>query len=317
MSIILCMIVRNEEKYIERCLNSVKPFIDLWCISDTGSTDNTKAIIRETLKDVPGVLHDTLWFDYSLNRNLNLDYARIIRAINTEFHSSDDDYLMVMDADDVFSYKWMSFKTPPDNPDGYQVEYRLGETVFKRPFLVRANKSWKYYGKCHEVLLRRPDDTLKDIPTLSGCHVDCNVGIDFKPPEHYLEHARLLEGETDPRSVFYLAQSYQMADQPEKAIEHYIRRTRMEGNREELYHSYFRLGQLTAEPGLFLKAAKTNPTRAEPWFELYQWAQGNGMPEADDFLIIAATKRKPQGMLIDTSIPKKISKILGVDSEML
>ncbi|MGL5648887.1 MAG: glycosyltransferase, partial [Clostridium sp.] len=37
----LCMIVRDEEKTLERCLNSVKEFIDEIILIDTGSIDET------------------------------------------------------------------------------------------------------------------------------------------------------------------------------------------------------------------------------------------------------------------------------------
>ena len=43
--ICLTMIVRNESHIIERCLNSVKGIVDCVAICDTGSTDNTVAII--------------------------------------------------------------------------------------------------------------------------------------------------------------------------------------------------------------------------------------------------------------------------------
>ena len=35
----LCMIVRNEEKVLTRCLDSVRGIADEICITDTGSTD--------------------------------------------------------------------------------------------------------------------------------------------------------------------------------------------------------------------------------------------------------------------------------------
>ena len=38
----LCMIVKNESRVIERCLSAVRPLIDYWVISDTGSTDGTQ-----------------------------------------------------------------------------------------------------------------------------------------------------------------------------------------------------------------------------------------------------------------------------------
>ena len=43
VTISLCMIVKNEEKVLKRCLDSVKDLMDEIIIVDTGSTDCTKA----------------------------------------------------------------------------------------------------------------------------------------------------------------------------------------------------------------------------------------------------------------------------------
>jgi glycosyltransferase involved in cell wall biosynthesis len=59
------MIVRDESAVIERLLASVHGTIDTWVICDTGSTDGTQAIIRQTLADIPGTLHETVWRDGS------------------------------------------------------------------------------------------------------------------------------------------------------------------------------------------------------------------------------------------------------------
>ena len=42
VTISLCMIVRNEEKVLGRCLDSAKDIADEIIIVDTGSTDGTK-----------------------------------------------------------------------------------------------------------------------------------------------------------------------------------------------------------------------------------------------------------------------------------
>ena len=43
-TISLCMIVKNEEKTLARCLNSVHDLVDEIVIVDTGSSDRTKEI---------------------------------------------------------------------------------------------------------------------------------------------------------------------------------------------------------------------------------------------------------------------------------
>lgn len=46
MRISVCLIVKNEEDVIERCLESVKGFSDELIVVDTGSSDKTKEIVR-------------------------------------------------------------------------------------------------------------------------------------------------------------------------------------------------------------------------------------------------------------------------------
>ena len=92
--ICLSMIVKNEERVIRRCLESVLPYIDAWAIVDTGSTDRTMEIIREVMADVDGVLLEREWVDnFGVSRTQALEAAR----------SSGCDYALVQDADDVFS----------------------------------------------------------------------------------------------------------------------------------------------------------------------------------------------------------------------
>jgi len=87
ITISLCMIVKNEEAVLARCLDSIKDAVDEIIIVDTGSVDNTKAIAKGYTEKV----YDFKWInDFSAARN----YA---------FSKATMDYQMWMDADDVFA----------------------------------------------------------------------------------------------------------------------------------------------------------------------------------------------------------------------
>lgn len=71
-SISLCMIVKNEEKNIRRCLNSVKDVVDEIIIADTGSEDKTIDICNEFGAKV----YNYTWQDdFSAARNFSIENA--------------------------------------------------------------------------------------------------------------------------------------------------------------------------------------------------------------------------------------------------
>lgn len=85
ITISLCMIVKNEEKVLERCLNGLKDIVDEIIIVDTGSTDRTKEIAAHYTKDI----YDFQWID---------DFSA---ARNFSFSKATKDYIYVADADEI------------------------------------------------------------------------------------------------------------------------------------------------------------------------------------------------------------------------
>src|SRR3954467_13946302 len=90
--ICLNMIVKNEAPVIGRCLDSVLPFIDRWVIVDTGSTDDTRALVQHHLRSQPGELHERPWKNFGHNRNEAFQLA-----------APQADYLFFIDADERLS----------------------------------------------------------------------------------------------------------------------------------------------------------------------------------------------------------------------
>ena len=86
-SLSLCMIVKNEEQHLTRCLLSAQPAVDELILVDTGSTDRTKDIARAFGAKV----FDFPWTnDFSEARNYSLSKAS-------------GDWILVLDADEVIS----------------------------------------------------------------------------------------------------------------------------------------------------------------------------------------------------------------------
>ena len=69
----LCMIVKNEERSLARCINSAKSLFDQLIIIDTGSNDDTVKIAKEFDADV----HHFQWCDdFAAARNESIKYAK-------------------------------------------------------------------------------------------------------------------------------------------------------------------------------------------------------------------------------------------------
>ena len=84
----LCMIVRDEESVLARCLTAVADQVDEICIVDTGSTDATRDIARQ----FGAKLIELPWTDdFSAARNASLELAT-------------GDWILVLDADEEVSF---------------------------------------------------------------------------------------------------------------------------------------------------------------------------------------------------------------------
>ena len=85
ITVSLCMIVKNEGKILDRCLQSISDLVDEIIIVDTGSNDDTKNIARK----YTDLVYDYEWKD---------DFAD---ARNFAFSKATKEYIYTADADEV------------------------------------------------------------------------------------------------------------------------------------------------------------------------------------------------------------------------
>ncbi|MCX4981463.1 glycosyltransferase [Streptomyces sp. NBC_00572] len=255
------MIVKNEAAVIERCLASVRGLVDTWVISDTGSTDGTQELIRTALAGIPGELREEPWVNFGHNRSLNIAHARG-RA----------DYLLLLDADHVLRQEGpLSALTA----DGYMIRHE-GALEYRIKRLVRGDLPWRYEGVTHEYLTAEGD--------LAQEHLDALVIEDYADGgsrhDKFERDARLLGAElerdpSNPRTVFYLAQTMRDLGRTEEAADLYERRAAMGGWGEEVYYSLLQSGVLRADSGdwpagmdALSRAWESRPERLEACYEL-------------------------------------------------
>ena len=269
-SVCLNMIVKDECEVIQRCLESVKQWIDYWVIVDTGSTDATQEIIKECLKEIPGELHERPWVDFSHNRNEALELARM-----------KGDYLLFIDADEQLEYSGPSL--PPLEKKFYVVPALEGNFISHRTLLADSRLDWQWKGILYESLICTQE---KSGGFLEGAiirdwmdgHRSEDLSGKFLADAKILEQVIQKEPENS-RAVFHLANCYEGAKRFDEALKYYEKRSNMGGHAPELFVSLYRIAllqeQMKMAPEIFiksyLKAFQYRPTRPEPLFCLAKY----------------------------------------------
>jgi glycosyltransferase involved in cell wall biosynthesis/Tfp pilus assembly protein PilF len=137
----VCLIARNEEKFIARCLASVRSLADQIVVVDTGSTDRTVEIAKEHGAEV----HSFPWCDdFSAARNAALDRVR-------------GDWVLVLDADEELTAEGREVLLQ-EMRAGDVMAYRLpmvdvgkeDEGCSYVPRLFRNAPALFYVGRIHE-----------------------------------------------------------------------------------------------------------------------------------------------------------------------
>jgi glycosyltransferase involved in cell wall biosynthesis len=221
----LCMIVKNEEKVLARCLESVQGFVDEIIVVDTGSTDTTKAIASQYTEHV----YDFVWIN---------DFAI---AKNEALRRATSKWILVLDADEYLDkdqkdeLRTFLSNNDPELPVGYVLPiYNFIESIHSGQFLESSavrlfpNSPNLYFERpIHEQLAYRYGDVLNKNYPLTIFHTgylaetiqekekssrNLNIFKDLKSSKNFTEY-----------DYFTLANEYNSIKDYKKALYYYER----------------------------------------------------------------------------------------------
>jgi len=277
VKICLCMIVKNESKIIERCLNAAKLVLDYVSVVDTGSTDNTKEIIEKWCEkySIPCVVHEEPFKNFSHNR------THSYQAAKDSF--PDSSYFLLLDADMVLVVKPM-FRKNLLTEDCYMIEQYSHVVRYWNVRLI-GNKNvdkWDCIGVTHEYW--DPTPKIGKTCRLTSLEIDDREDGGCKSDKYERDKRLLLEGYNNPetpkdlktRYSYYLGQTFECLRQFDDAIKWFSRRSEEKDTwEEEAWYANYKMGMAyisngEEEKGLttLLQSWDRRPWRAEPLYKL-------------------------------------------------
>jgi len=262
----LNMIVKNESRIIRRLIDSVVDIIDTYCICDTGSTDDTIAIIRNymTEKGKTGEVYQEPFKNFGYNRTHALERA-----------AQWAEYALLLDADMKLTIA-PEFSINDLTADVYTILQRNGSLDYFNTRIVRTGIGVKCVGPTHEYYDIPPGKVSGQFKTL----VIEDIGDGGAKSDKFERDVRLLRQglEEEPgnvRYMFYLANSLRDLGRHIEAIEWYKKRFEAGGWIEEVFYAAFELGNVyrTLEdiPNAvywWMEAYNRHPKRAESLYEI-------------------------------------------------
>lgn len=209
----VCLIVKNESNNLERCLSSIRPFVEEIVVVDTGSSDNSPEIAKkfadkfEVFTDCNS--KDGLIENFSLARQRSFDLAS-------------KDWVLWIDGDDVVegADKLLEFVNSYKNTHDavcYMMPYDYARDesghsycLHYRERLVFPKNKFKWVCPVHEVLVAKDGVNKLSLTTNDVKIIHHREGKKIENERNLRilkKHVEVL-GETDPRLIYYLGREY-------------------------------------------------------------------------------------------------------------
>ncbi|MCX5846820.1 MAG: glycosyltransferase [Deltaproteobacteria bacterium] len=267
----VCMIAKNEEKYIDQCLSSVKPIADEIIFVDTGSTDRTVEIARKYTDKI--YLHP--WNNsFSEARNYYLKYAK-------------GDWIFQIDADEELVKEDIpKVRKAVQDKDIDAIVIRIVSTARKGRSksvhnverIFRNNGVIQYEGRVHNRLVGITSPKIYPIRILHYGYdiLESDAGKKFERNVSLLRKD-LEDNPDNPATHHYLSCSYLSRKMDNETIEHGLKAINLADLRNNqdmmflwthynLSLAYYRSGNLKMASEVAMNALKKYPDHIDSHF---------------------------------------------------
>jgi glycosyltransferase involved in cell wall biosynthesis len=218
------MMVKNEEKNLHRCLESLKPILEQidseLVIVDTGSSDNTVEIARQYT--------DKVYFhkwnnDFSSMRNITIGYAKgeWILIIDAD-EKIEDTSEIILFLNSIYANKYKSVDVNIKNITNIE-DNRYG--IISSPRMFLNDGTFRYEGRIHNIPIYKKPTVVLNITFLHYGYIETDTKLMKKK---FLRTSSILieEIKKDPKNIYYnyqLAVSYAMYKDYDKALKQIIK----------------------------------------------------------------------------------------------
>jgi len=248
--VVALLMIKNESQIICRCITHLMSAVDALYFYDTGSTDNTIEVVKETCTEL-GLTYgvgDSPFVNFGVSRTAS--FHGCVEYISELGWDLSKTYALAVDADMnlVPGAAWPVVKETLTK-NGYSLIQKKRTIEYYNMRLMRLNTPWTCVGATHEYWSGEDTEKLPkealyiDDRGDGGCKAD-----KFQRDERLLREE--LEAEpTNARAHFYLAQTLKCLGRKQEAIPLYKKRIALGGWWEEVWYSHYMIAELWRDLG--------------------------------------------------------------------
>jgi predicted O-methyltransferase YrrM len=217
-----CVMVKNGGLQFEDMLTKNMSIIDRWTILDTGSTDTTVEMIHNTLVGTKlGELYEEPFVNFKVSRNRCLDLA----GKSCKFSIMLDDTYII----DGNLRNFLNIVRGDQYSDSFTLYICSDDTKYGSNRIIKSDSNLRYIYRIHEVITDKNNINIV-IPENMAKIIDRRFDymekrtMDRKQLDLKLLYEEVEEDKMNPRNYYYLAQTYNLLEDYEKAYEFFLKR---------------------------------------------------------------------------------------------